>query len=546
MQVMVASAPVQSQPLPAEPVLPAVIGDGSVMVTVSFPAGDGLGDADADGEALADGVPPGVSYPPAGRCAGATVLPVGAVVGSGGPGAGCGVAGSAGCGVAVPLGAAVGSASGISPSPSPPPPPPAGLLIVIGSAELVSPTDSVPVLSFGGVTRYGGCAGAGWCFVGGAGWCCVVVGPAVGCWVAGGAPAAGLLAADRRAGRRAARRAASRRRAAGATAGRRAGGEQQADDHGDGDRGAATDRGVARADLRPQALEPEQHAVPGVLEPHDDAGAGDRGGLAGAAQAEIGRPGRTGDDRGDQLAQAGVDLAQFGVEQGALGAGGEVLVDLVPLAPGQPVPDPGTEPFGRPAAGGVGLPGDVFLQVHLLEAFPGPVREGGDAVRGQPEQRRHVGRALALDLGVPQHRLPAFRQPAERAGGEAAFQPLAGGVGERNARLVLPDVVGDGQPPVPAHLVVEQVAQAGQQVGAERLGRAVPGPQRRQHLRERLGDQVVDRRGVPDQRSGEALGGVDVAQVQQAERDRVPVAGGRDQFGVAAFDRGRRGRPRIG
>jgi hypothetical protein len=123
----------------------------------------------------------------------------------------------------------------------------------------------------------------------------------------------------------------------------------------------------------------------------------------------------------------------------------------------------------------------------------------------------------------------------------------------RNARaarlrsgLVLPDVVGHRQPPVPAYLVVEQVAQAGQQVRAERLGRAVPGPQRRQHLGERLGDQVVDRRGVADQGAGEALRGVDVAQVQQPERHRVAVSGRGDQLGVAAVDRGRRGRPRIG
>jgi hypothetical protein len=52
--------------------------------------------------------------------------------------------------------------------------------------------------------------------------------------------------------------------------------------------------------------------------------------------------------------------------------------------------------------------GQVHLQVGLAQALARPVGQGRDAVCGQPEQRGHVGGPGALDLGVPEHGLPAF------------------------------------------------------------------------------------------------------------------------------------------
>ena len=44
------------------------------------------------------------------------------------------------------------------------------------------------------------------------------------------------------------------------------------------------------------------------------------------------------------------------------------------------------------------------VEVRLAESLPGPVGERGDGIRRQAEQRRDLGRAAALDLGVPTYR----------------------------------------------------------------------------------------------------------------------------------------------
>ena len=73
-----------------------------------------------------------------------------------------------------------------------------------------------------------------------------------------------------------------------------------------------------------------------------------------------------------------------------------------------------------PALLGGGLR-EVGLQVGLAQALPGPERERGHRARRHAEQRADLCRRLALDLGVPQHRLPAFGELRERG----ATRPLS-------------------------------------------------------------------------------------------------------------------------
>ena len=84
----------------------------------------------------------------------------------------------------------------------------------------------------------------------------------------------------------------------------------------------------------------------------------------------------------------------------------------------------------------------VHGEERLAQALAGAVGERGDGVGGHPEQRRDLGRLLPLDLGVPQHQLPALGQRGERAGRRGALEALDRGVAERHARVERREVVG--------------------------------------------------------------------------------------------------------
>ena len=86
----------------------------------------------------------------------------------------------------------------------------------------------------------------------------------------------------------------------------------------------------------------------------------------------------------------------------------------------------------------------------------------------------------------------------QRSGSEAnalaaapLSKPVDRGVVERHARVERRHVVGGLQPLADADPVDVQPAYGGQQVGAERDVRAAAALQHGEHLRERLGDQVV-------------------------------------------------------
>jgi hypothetical protein len=105
--------------------------------------------------------------------------------------------------------------------------------------------------------------------------------------------------------------------------------------------------------------------------------------------------------------------------------------------------------------------GHVSLQVGLLESLASPVRQRGHPVRRQAEDRRHLGRRLALDLGVPQHRLPSLRQRAERPRDQGLLELGEDGVAERLREI---DVLGRLLAELQLGRVVGGVPKRGEQV----------------------------------------------------------------------------------
>ncbi len=131
-----------------------------------------------------------------------------------------------------------------------------------------------------------------------------------------------------------------------------------------------------------------------------------------------------------------------------------------------------------------------------------------DGVGGEAEQRRHLGRALTLDLGVPEHQLPALGQRGERPRRGIGLEACDCGVVERQARV--------------------EPAYGGQHVGPEGQVRAVAAGQDGQHLREHLGDQVV-RVALGREDAGQPARGIHVPLEQHAVGVRVAVADRSDE-----------------
>jgi hypothetical protein len=71
---------------------------------------------------------------------------------------------------------------------------------------------------------------------------------------------------------------------------------------------------------------------------------------------------------------------------------------------------------------------DMRLQPRLAEGFTCAVRERGHAVGGETHERGDLVRVHPLDLGVPEHRLPAFGKGTEGAGREGAIESPGGRV----------------------------------------------------------------------------------------------------------------------
>ena len=130
------------------------------------------------------------------------------------------------------------------------------------------------------------------------------------------------------------------------------------------------------------------------------------------------------------------------------------------------------------------------LDPRLAQPLACAERELGDRGRVHAEQRRHRGRLQLLDLGVPEHLLPACGQAAIRLRGEAAIERLVGGV-----RLGIR--VGDRLDLVDRHLAVAAppagrgVTDAREEVRAERSGRPAAALDRLEDARVRLLHEVV-------------------------------------------------------
>jgi hypothetical protein len=125
-------------------------------------------------------------------------------------------------------------------------------------------------------------------------------------------------------------------------------------------------------------------------------------------RGDIGGRGRAEDDRRDHAAQSHVHVRQFQIHGPAIGALIEMRGHCRRFPFGEPAADVPAEFGGRRPALAPCRPGQVHLQVGLAQALPCPVGQSRDTIRRQPEQRGHIGGPRALDLGVPEHRAPAF------------------------------------------------------------------------------------------------------------------------------------------
>ena len=142
-----------------------------------------------------------------------------------------------------------------------------------------------------------------------------------------------------------------------------------------------------------------------------------------------------------------------------------------------------------------------------------------------PSSARDLGRLLALDLGVPQHQLPALGQRRERRGGGGVLETLDGGVAERHARVELLEVVGGLELGSGADLVDVEAAYGGEQVGAERQVGSAAVLEHAEHLREGVGDEVVGVAG--GWRAGARAGGRRPRGARTGRRRRTRLHRGR-------------------
>lgn len=195
------------------------------------------------------------------------------------------------------------------------------------------------------------------------------------------------------------------------------------------------------------------------------------------------------------------------------------------------------------------------LQIGLLEALAGAAGEHARAVGVEPEERGDLARRLVLDLGVPQHGLPAFRQRPEGLHGHGLLGlvhrahigaevegvvvgDLGGACGLRGEQR---EVVDQLLPPGGLRPARGHPPDAGEQIGAHRVLGAVPAAHRLKHAGEDLGREVVRGVGVTAAGAGVPAHGVRMAPVQLLVRGVVARAHPHDQIGV-----GRRHVPRRG
>ena len=213
-----------------------------------------------------------------------------------------------------------------------------------------------------------------------------------------------------------------------------------------------------------------------------------------------------------------------------------MLLHLSGLASGEPTADVRTELVraGPARVGGRCL--QVLLEVGLAKPLTGAVGQRRHTVGGQAEQRSDLSRRETLDLGVPEHRLPALRQGGVGAGHDAPLEPRHRGlVGRRRGAepgLEGLDVVGGRDPPEAVLARHRQSADHREEVGAEGDVRATAVLEHREHLGERLGDHVLgvgDRRGVLSRDDERGPG---VTLVERGKGSGLASAHSSDQLGI--------------
>ncbi len=227
----------------------------------------------------------------------------------------------------------------------------------------------------------------------------------------------------------------------------------------------------------------------------------------------------------------GVDLGELQVDRRARAAPVQVGVHLRRVASRDRVTDVGAEL-------GVGPAAVVLLQLRrvlgeegLAQALTGAVGERRDGVGAHGEHGGDVGGFVALDLGVPQHQLPAFGERGERLGCCSALEALDRSVDERHSRVEGLHVVGGVQPRGGAEAVDLEPAYGGEEIGAEGDIRPPTALEHTEHLDEGLRDQVLGVAGC-DELTRQATCCLDVALEEGPVGIGVPAADRRDQLGV--------------
>ena len=175
----------------------------------------------------------------------------------------------------------------------------------------------------------------------------------------------------------------------------------------------------------------------------------------------------------------------------------------------------------------------VRLQVRLAQPFARPVGQGGHSIRREADERRDLGRRSPLDLGVPEHELPALGQRGERTGDERSIVPARRPRLERGVDDVghLAERIEVG---VGAGAVVKHVADAGEEIRPERQLGPPAATDGVEHAGEALGHEVVEVGATTDERACRRSGGVAVASEQFAVGAVVVQARRGDELCVAA------------
>src|SRR4051812_33805374 len=118
-----------------------------------------------------------------------------------------------------------------------------------------------------------------------------------------------------------------------------------------------------------------------------------------------------------------VDLGDLRQPGPAAGAPGQMSLHAGGIPGRQASAYVAAQPVAGPPALRVIGHRDMLLQVQPPQPLPRPMGEHRDRVGCQSELRGDLGRARALDLGLPQDVLPALGQLAEGTGGVRALEP---------------------------------------------------------------------------------------------------------------------------